>query len=155
MSLRVRAIANSMTVAVNENVTATIKTSTGYTIAPDGTQIPSYAVSTRVLQLQSMESDDLEHFGFANQQGMFMIAYGNEMVGVIDRDTQLGNTLIETPKYGSDLVGTWQVMKIAESYNDWVKFIIRYMGAKKPLELNTFGFEIESYQPFDRGVFHD
>lgn len=130
MSLRVRKIANSITQAVNENVDATILVNDGYTTSPSGKQTPKYIAHIRTLQLQSMESDDLEHFGFSNQQGLFMSAYTDGMIDVLNRVEDLGTTIIETNKYGSTTIGRWQVMKIAESYNDWVKIIIRYIGAK-------------------------
>ena len=130
MSLRVRKIANSMTRAVNENVMATLKVSTGYDISPSGDQIPKYAEYQRELQLQSMDSEDLQHYGFANNQGLFMSAYADGMIDVLNRDEQLGTTIVETQKYGSSTIRTWQVVKIAESYNDWVKIIIRYTGIK-------------------------
>lgn len=130
MSLRVRKIANSMTRAVNENVMATLKVSTGYEVSESGDQVPKYEEYPRELQLQSMESDELEHYGFANNQGLFMSAYADGMIDVLNRDEQLGTTIVETQKYGSPIIRTWQVVKIAESYNDWVKIIIRYTGAK-------------------------
>ena len=130
MSLRVRKIANSMTRAVNENVMATLKVSTGYEVSESGDQVPKYEEYPRELQLQSMESDELEHYGFANNQGLFMSAYADGMIDVLNRDEQLGTTIVETQKYGSPIIRTWQVVKIAESYNDWVKIIIRYTGIK-------------------------
>ena len=130
MSLRVRKLANRMTSAVNENVTATVKISTGYTVSPSGKQEQSYVSVNRVLQLQSMESDELEHFGFSSQQGVFKSVYMDGMIDIIDRMDQKGTSLVETQRYGDSRISTWQVMKIAESYNDWVRFIIRQTGVK-------------------------
>lgn len=130
MSLAVRKIANSMTVAVNENYDSIIKVSTGYTF-DKGEQIPTYEDHPRVLQLQSMSSDDLQHFGFANQQGYFMSAYADGMIEALNRADQKGNSMVETVKYGETDVHVWKVEKIAESYNDWVKIILRYIGRKK------------------------
>lgn len=130
MSLRVRKLANRMTSAVNENVTATVKISTGYTVSPSGKQEQSYVSVNRVLQLQSMESDELEHFGFSSQQGVFKSVYMDGMIDIIDRMDQKGTSLVETQRYGDSRISTWQVVKIAESYNDWVRFIIRQTGVK-------------------------
>ena len=130
MSLRVRKLANRMTSAVNENVTATVKISTGYTVSPSGKQEQSYVSVNRSLQLQSMESDELEHFGFSSQQGVFKSVYMDGMIDIIDRMDQKGTSLVETQRYGDSRISTWQVMKIAESYNDWVRFIIRQTGVK-------------------------
>jgi len=130
MSIRVRVVANSLTQAVNENVEAVIKVSDGYDIIAGGKQVPKYIEHATKLQLQSMESDDLEHFGFGNQQGLFMVGYTNGMIEGLDRDDEKGNSIVETNKYGSTKVSLWQVMKVAESYNDWCKIIIRHMGYK-------------------------
>lgn len=73
MSLKLRSIANSMTVAVNENTEALLKVADGFTVTPDGTQVPSYVQQERILQTQSMDVEDLAHLGFASQQGQFML----------------------------------------------------------------------------------
>ena len=130
MSIRVRKIANSMTSAVNENVSAVVKISTGYTVSPSGKQEQSYISVNRTLQLQSMESDALDHFGFGNKQGVFMSVYVDGMIGIIDRMDETGTSVIETQRYGDTRISTWQVEKIAESYNDWVKLIIRQTGVR-------------------------
>lgn len=128
MSLRVRRIANSMTVAVNENVDATLKVSTGYTISPDGKQVPSFVEQQRTLQTQSMDVEDLAHLGFANQQGRFMVAYADGMIPAIRRGMQLGTTMIILKPYGEEIATAWMVKKIIESYNDWVKVLIQDTG---------------------------
>lgn len=130
MSLQLRKSANRMTSAVNKNVTATVKISTGYTVSPSGKQEQSYVSVNRALQLQSMESDELEHFGFSSQQGVFKSVYMDGMIDIIDRMDQKGTSLVETQRYGDSRISTWQVVKIAESYNDWVRFIIRQTGVK-------------------------
>lgn len=128
MSLRVRAIANTMTVAVNENTSAILKVSEGYTVTPDGTQIPKYVQQERILQTQSMDVEDLAHLGFANQQGQFMLAYADGMIPAIRRGMQLGTTIIILKPYGEDVATIWQVKKVVESYNDWVKVLIQNTG---------------------------
>lgn len=131
MSLKVRAIANSITTAVNENVNATIKISTGYTVSPDGTQIPSYEEFVTKLQLQSVPSSDLEHFGFANQQSLYVYAYGNEFFEILDRKQGKGNALVETIKYADNSIYVWQVIKNAEPWFDWSKALLQLIE-KKP-----------------------
>ena len=125
MSLRLRSIANSMTVAVNENTEALLRVSEGYSITPDGTQIPKFVEQTRILQTQSMDVEDLAHLGFANQQGQFMLAYADGMIPAIRRGMQLGTTMIILKPYGEEVATIWQVKKVVESYNDWVKVLIQ------------------------------
>lgn len=128
MSLRVRAIANTMTVAVNENTSAILKVSDGYTVTPDGTQVSSYVQQEKILQTQSMDVEDLAHLGFANQQGQFMLAYADGMIPAIRRGVQLGTTMIILKPYGEEVATIWQVKKVVESYNDWVKVLIQNTG---------------------------
>ena len=132
MSLKLRSIANSMTVAVNENTEATIKISTGYTVTPDGTQVPSYESFNRVLQLQSVPSSDLEYMGFANQQSLYMYAYGDDFFEILDRQDETGNAIVETIKYGDNSIYVWQVVKNAEPWFDWSKALLQLVKRKSP-----------------------
>lgn len=128
MSLRVRSLANSMTVAVNGNVNAVLKVSEGYTVTPDGTQVPKYIEQAKILQRQSMDVEDLKHMGFANQQGQFMSIYADGMIPAIRRGMQLGTTLIYIVPYGETVATIWQVKYVIESYDDWVKVLIQNTG---------------------------
>lgn len=128
MSLRVRSLANSMTVAVNGNVDAVLKVSEGYTVSPDGTQMPKFIEQSKVLQRQSMSVEDLKHMGFANQQGQFMSVYADGMIPAIRRGMQLGTTLIYIVPYGETVATIWQVKYVIESYDDWVKVLIQNTG---------------------------
>ena len=124
MSLALRKIANSMTTAVNENVLATLKVSNGYSISADGTQIPSYVTQTKTIQTQAMDVADLDHLGFGDQQGQFISAYADGMIPAIRRGLQLGTTIVSLIPYGETTPVDWKVMKVLESYNDWVKVLL-------------------------------
>lgn len=119
-----------MTVAVNENTEAILKVSDGYDVTDDGTQVPIFIKQAKVLQTQSMDVEDLAHLGFANQQGQFMLAYADGMIPAIRRGMQKGTTLIVLKPYGEDVATIWQVKKVVESYNDWVKVLIQ--NTEKP-----------------------
>jgi hypothetical protein len=152
MSLRVRKIANSLTVAVNENTEALLKVSTGYTVTPDGTQVPQYLVQPKVLQTQSMDVEDLAHLGFASQQGRFMLAYADGMIPAIRRAIEKGTSIIVLKPYGEDDPTEWQVKKVVESYNDWVKILIQDSGKPSKHDTRYFGFGSDM-KPFNQGVF--
>lgn len=151
MSLKLRSIANNMTSAVNPNHKALIKVSNGYDVGEDGSQIPKYQSHESVLQLQSMSSQDLDHFGFANKQAMYVYAYGDEFFEIIDRINQVGNTLVETTKYGSQTTYVWQVVRNAEPWFDWSKAVLQLVGKK--IEGQYFGFSSADMQTFNQGVF--
>lgn len=128
MSLRVRKLANSVTQAVNENIVATIRVSTGYIIDAAGKQVPQYQEQERTIQVQSAESEMLEHFGFANQQGTFVTAYADGIIPSIQRYLGTGNAMVVMKPYGENTATEWQVMRVVESYNDWVKVLLWNTG---------------------------
>lgn len=142
-----------MTVAVNENTEALLKVSSGYVVLPDGTQKPQYLVQPKVVQTQSMDVEDLQHMGFANQQGEFMSLYADGMIPAIRRSMQKGTTLIVLTPYGEDIPTEWQVKKVIESYNDWVKVLIQNTGIPSKHDTRYFGFSGSDAQPFTQGVF--
>lgn len=141
-----------MTVAVNENTEALLKVAEGYTVTPDGTQISQYLVQPKVLQTQSMDVEDLAHLGFASQQGQFMLAYADGMIPAIRRSMQKGTTIIVIKPYGEDDPTEWQVKKVVESYNDWVKVLIQNTGKVSKHDTRYFGFGPDM-RPFNQGVF--
>lgn len=124
MSIRVRLLSNKMTRAVNENVDATIKVSTGYDIVTGGVQVPKYETQDVELQLQSMSTQDLAHFDFINQQGQFVYGYANGVISAIRRQLGKGQSVAIFKPYGEDELCEWTVKQVVESYNDWVKVIL-------------------------------
>ena len=153
MSLRVRKIANSMTRAVNENIEALLKVSTGYTVSESGDQIPTYTVQPKQLQPQSMNTAELEHIGFANQQGQFMSVYADGMIPAIRRGLQLGTTMVVLIPYGEVDPTEWQVKMVTESFNDWCRILIQNTGKKSLHDTRYFGFQGSDMKPFEQGVF--
>lgn len=117
-----------MTRAVNGNIMATLKASTGFTIAPDGSQVQSYATQERELQTQSMNVEDLKHIGFTNQQGAFLKVYADGMIPAIHRSMSTGTTIIEMARYGGYPKTQWIVKAVLESYDDWVCVLIQDTG---------------------------
>lgn len=124
MSIRVRLLANKMTRAVNENVDAIIKVSTGYVVDDAGMQIQSYIEQPIEIQLQSMPTSDLEKFDFINQQGQFVYGYANGMIPAIRRQLQKGTSVATFKPYGEDVDSEWMVKHVVEAYNDWVKVVL-------------------------------
>lgn len=142
-----------MTVAVNGNIEALLKASTGYTTTPDGTQVPQYTVQPKVIQAQNMSVEDLKHLGFINQQGQFLSVYADGMIPAIRRAMQLGTSIIVMIPYGEVDPTEWQVKAVLESYDDWVKVLIQNTGKKSLHDKKYFGFQGTGMQPFDQGVF--
>lgn len=124
MSIKVRVIANSITRGVNENINAVIMVNDGYEILDNGKQVPKYLTQERVIQTQSLSTQDLEHLNLVNQQGMFLYAYADGMISAIRRQLNLGSSIMRFKPYGEDAEVDWNVKQVVESYNDWVKVVL-------------------------------
>lgn len=123
--MNLRAIANSITRGVNPNNTqAILCTNMGYTIARGGVQTPSYTESPIEIQTQSIESDELDHLNLVSQQGQYNFVYANGLISAQRRSLDKGEDLLKFKPYGENDVVTWKVVKVMESYPDWVKLLV-------------------------------
>lgn len=123
--MNLRAIANSITRGINPNNTEAILAScTGYTIVTGGKQVPQYLESVIEIQTQSIESDQLEHLNLSSQQGQYNFVYANGLISAQRRTLNKGEDLLKFKPYGEDDVVTWKVVKVLESYPDWVKVLV-------------------------------
>lgn len=152
--MRVRMMANSITRGVNSNIPdATLLTNMGFTIAPNGKQLPSYANSTIEIQTQSIETEQLQHLNLVSQQGQYSYIYANGLISAQRRTLSLGSDLIVFAPYGESDTVAWRVLKVIESYSDWVKLLGVRLTALDAEKLGWFGFEGTMLQPLNQGVF--
>lgn len=104
--------------SVNPFTPAVLRQSTGYTTAPDGTQVPSYTDTPLMVQVQAFSTDELRQLDGLNIQGNSTSIYvgGN------------WNGIIRTERQGGDLVvmkgQTWLVVKVLEDWPDWTRLAI-------------------------------
>lgn len=152
--MRVRMMANSITRGVNSNIpNATLLTNMGFTIAPNGKQLPSYANSTIEIQTQSIETEQLQHLNLVSQQGQYSYIYADGLISAQRRTLSLGSDLLVFAPYGESDTVAWRVLKVIESYSDWVKLLGVRLTALDAEKLGWFGFEGTMLQPLDQGVF--
>lgn len=152
--MRVRMMANSITRGVNSNIPdATLLTNMGFTIAPNGKQLPSYANSTIEIQTQSIETEQLQHLNLVSQQGQYSYIYANGLISAQRRTLSLGSDLIVFAPYGESDTVAWRVLKVIESYSDWVKLLAVRLTALDAEKLGWFGFEGTILKPLNQGVF--
>lgn len=152
--MRVRMMANSITRGVNSNIPdATLLTNMGFTIAPNGKQLPSYANSTIEIQTQSIETEQLQHLNLVSQQGQYSYIYANGLISAQRRTLSLGSDLLVFAPYGESDTVAWRVLKVIESYSDWVKLLGVRLTALDAEKLGWFGFEGTMLQPLNQGVF--
>jgi hypothetical protein len=112
--MNLHGLASSCIGAVNPDVEATIKTSTGNTPNPDGTLTPTYATATGLVNIQALSGKDLQHLNGLGIQGVTRKAYVRGAINGIVRASQQGGDLLTLPD------GTiWLVTIVFESWPDW------------------------------------
>lgn len=119
--MNLHAIVSPAIGVVNPPVFCTLMISTGYTIQPDGTQVPNYATFNDVpVQVQALGYTDLMKMGGLNiestrRKGYF---YGN--IEGIDRQAIKGGDLVQMPSLPT-FPGptTWLVAQVLEHFEGW------------------------------------
>ena len=112
--------------AVNPFTFCTLRQSTGYSIAPDGTQQPQYFDIPNVpVQVQALSYSDLMKLGGLNIEGTRRACYLNGNWEGVDRQAIKGGDLMVMP----DLPGFpgptyWLVAQVLEHWADWSKLAI-------------------------------
>jgi len=105
---------------VNPFVPVTIAQSAGWTMSPDGTQVPSYTLVPDVMvQLQPMSSEDLIQIEGLNLTGQKQAIYFTGNWNTIVRTIQIGGDMFLLPD------GTWWLAAVnLENWPDWSKLAI-------------------------------
>lgn len=123
--MNLRAIANSLTRGVNPNNTqAALMTNDGFEIIAGGKKVPKYIESTIEIQTQSIESNVLEHLNLTAMQGQYNFVYANGLISAQRRSLDKGEDMLRYKAYGEDTESTWKVVRVMESYPDWVKVLV-------------------------------
>lgn len=104
--------------SVNPDTDIVFRASTGFTVADDGVQTPTYAANVDVRgQVQPLGRKDLEHRDMANVQGVTRAVYlfGNAQ-GVVRVDAKGGDLLL-FPQNRGGANQTWLVCAVLETWN--------------------------------------
>lgn len=81
--------------AVNPFLLGTIKASTGYTTAADGSRTPTYSTTANVpMQVQALAAKDLAHLDSLNIEGVTRKVWVNGSVEGVNRATGKGGDLL-------------------------------------------------------------
>ncbi len=124
--MNLSAIVSGVISAVNPPVMCQLQMSTGYNIAPDGTQTPNYATFAPVpVQIQSLGYTDLMKLGGLNIEGTRRKAYMNGNIEGADRSAIKGGDLLIMPST-PDFPGptTWLVAQVLEHWPGWTALAI-------------------------------
>jgi hypothetical protein len=104
--------------AVNPPYPATLKTSTGSTVAGDGTQTPTYNITQVTAQVQAMSGGDLRKTENLNLQGVVRAVYlQGDVEGLVRSQNRGGDILIFNRQ-------TWLVAAVLEHWTDWAKVAV-------------------------------
>lgn len=123
--MNLHSIVRGAITAVNADVTATLRRSSGYAISPDGTQIPAYTDTTGiVVQVQAVSSSDIRQLDGLNIQGIRRVAYLNGSAMGIVRNLQVGGDLFVFPTGTMPEGDIWLVAHVMEQWgpgSEWCK----------------------------------
>ncbi|RUV37415.1 hypothetical protein [Mesorhizobium sp. M7A.F.Ca.MR.148.00.0.0] len=120
--MNLHGIVSAAIATVNPFVTATLKRSTGYTTAADGTRTPTYLDVPGVsVQVQALGYSDLQQLDGLNIQGVRRAVYLNGQALAVVRPLQTGGDLFLFPAGTLPEGDTWLVAYVLESWPDWCK----------------------------------
>lgn len=108
---------------VNPYVGATLLASTGYTMALDRSQVPTYAAPVPVtVQKQALSAKELAQVDGLNIQGEMTAFYARiPMRGVVRAESKGGDIIQLDAVYGVSPVERWLVVQILEEWPDYCK----------------------------------
>jgi hypothetical protein len=99
--------------AVNPFIPVTIKSSTGYTTSPDGTQVPAYSTTTTTGQQQALSGGDIMRLNNLNIQGVTTKMYLTGQYEGVFRVLGRGGDLVV---FGGR---TYLVAQVLERWDSW------------------------------------
>jgi hypothetical protein len=117
---------------VNPPILCTLQVSTGYTIGPDGSQIPTYDTFEGVpADVQALSYTDMMKMGGLNIQGTRRAIWLTGNFEGLNREAGKGGDLITMPSL-PNLPGptTWLVAQVSEWWQDWVHVIATLQNPK-------------------------
>jgi hypothetical protein len=118
--VNLHAIASGVISTVNPMVPAELWQSTGYTVDADGdgTQVPSYAITSMMIQVQALSNDELRRMDGLNLQGNKSAVYlSGDWNGIVRTGAQGGDLI----KFGGQ---TWLATVVLENWPTWTKLAV-------------------------------
>jgi hypothetical protein len=103
---------------VNPHIPATLKTSTGYVTADDGSRTPTYAQKNGMLQVQGLSERELRQMNGLNIAGILRKVYLDGDWHTMVRDTGDGGDLFVFDTH------TWKIVHVMETWPDWSHVIV-------------------------------
>lgn len=118
MSLNLHGMVRGVITAVNSDIVGTLRRSSGYTTAPNGTRTPTYADTTGRIQVQALSSTELKHVNDLNIQGVIRKVYLYGDWGGPIRADATGGDLLVFPRVKGGPTATWKIVTTFETWTD-------------------------------------
>lgn len=118
MSLNLHGIVRGVIQSVNGDITAVLRRNTGYTIAPNGKQIPTTSDTTGSIQEQALGPSDLRHVNDLNIQGVMRKVYMYGDWGGPVRADQVGGDILLFPHVRGGPAVPWKIVTVFETWTD-------------------------------------
>lgn len=107
--------------AINPQLPAVLRVSTGYTTQTDGDRVPTYAADVTVqAQIQDLSQRDIQHLDSLNIQGSQKVMYLNGALSGLVRAQNKGGDLVILNN-GAEF---WLVTAVLEQWPDWCKVAV-------------------------------
>jgi hypothetical protein len=114
-----RSIANEVSNTINENIPVSVIASTGYAIAANYNQVPTYADPVNgFAQVQELSTSDLRQIENLNLQGILRTIFLRGKLAGVVRAQSKGGDLV---KFNGQ---TWLVVHVLEQWPTWVRAVI-------------------------------
>lgn len=122
--VNLRAIANSVTQAINPNVVCERWRSDGYTVDENFKQVPEYKKAPLSVQVQAMSDKELRQMDALNIGGVHRKVFTNAQAASLVRAAEKGGDLLVFPAGVLPEGTTWLVTNVMERWPDWCTFAI-------------------------------
>lgn len=104
--------------AVTPDILGTLKQSTGYTVDANYKQVPAFAVSTGMIQVQGITAKETAQVPAKNQNDVLRKVYLEGDWSAVARASLKGGDIFEFGNF------SWLVVQVTETWPDWCSVIV-------------------------------
>ena len=120
--INLRNVVRGAITGINNDITAVLHKSTGYTVLPGGVQQKTYTDINLTIQVQPVSSKDLAQFDWITQQDTVRAVYLNQRALGLVRYDRLSGDVIEFDDNGQ--TKQWRLVQPLEQWSSWTKVLV-------------------------------
>lgn len=124
MAINLRAMANSITSAINPNIPAVLKRSIGYVTDDAGVRVNTFTEQNIVIQSQSMTSKELQLVESLGLQGYTRAVHLNGNIEGLRRHVEQGADILTFKQHDDAEPMDWLVVQVMESWPNWCRVLL-------------------------------